>query len=119
MRAGDINFRHVHPDAKISGVYYLSVPPLPPGSAVEEGAIMFVDPRPRAHMNRVPLQSRCRGCLFYLRIPSLAINQHSKSNMQLPPTLCRLDQKPAARPVDGRHEGRQGVPTEAIPDAAV
>ena len=57
MRAGDINFQHVHPDAKVSGVYYVSVPPCPPGSAAEEGAIMFVDPRPRAHMNRVPNQT--------------------------------------------------------------
>jgi hypothetical protein len=47
----------VHPDAKVSGVYYVSVPPLPPGSAPEEGAIMFVDPRPRAHMNRLPGQT--------------------------------------------------------------
>jgi uncharacterized protein (TIGR02466 family) len=57
MRAGDINFQHVHPDAKVSGVYYVSVPPLPPGGSTEEGAIMFVDPRPRAHMNRVPNQT--------------------------------------------------------------
>ena len=57
MRAGDINFQHVHPDAKVSGVYYVSVPPSPPGSAAEEGAIMFVDPRPRANMNRVPNQT--------------------------------------------------------------
>lgn len=57
MRAGDINFQHVHPDAKVSGVYYVSVPPPPAGSAAEEGAIMFVDPRPRAHMNRVPNQT--------------------------------------------------------------
>ena len=57
MRAGDINFQHVHPDAKVSGVYYVSVPPLPAGSAPEEGAIMFVDPRPRAHMNRLPNQT--------------------------------------------------------------
>jgi uncharacterized protein (TIGR02466 family) len=57
MRAGDINFQHVHPDAKVSGVYYVSVPPAPAGSSAEEGAIMFVDPRPRAHMNRVPNQT--------------------------------------------------------------
>jgi uncharacterized protein (TIGR02466 family) len=57
MRAGDINFQHVHPDAKVSGVYYVSVPPLPSGASAEEGAIMFVDPRPRAHMNRVPGQT--------------------------------------------------------------
>jgi uncharacterized protein (TIGR02466 family) len=57
MRAGDINFQHVHPDAKVSGVYYVSVPPAPPGASAEEGAIMFVDPRPRAHMNRVQNQT--------------------------------------------------------------
>ena len=57
MRAGDMNLLHVHPDAKVSGVYYVSVPPLPPGGPVEEGSIMFVDPRPRAHMNRVPDQT--------------------------------------------------------------
>jgi uncharacterized protein (TIGR02466 family) len=57
MRAGDINFQHVHPDAKVSGVYYVSVPPPPKAASAEEGAIMFVDPRPRAHMNRVPNQT--------------------------------------------------------------
>jgi uncharacterized protein (TIGR02466 family) len=57
MRAGDINFQHVHPDAKVSGVYYVSVPPAPDGAPPEEGAIMFVDPRPRAHMNRLPNQT--------------------------------------------------------------
>lgn len=56
MRAGDINFQHVHPDAKVSGVYYVSVPQLPLATLAEEGAIMFVDPRPRAHMNRVQNQ---------------------------------------------------------------
>ena len=57
MRAGDLNFQHVHPDAKVSGVYYVSVPPPPQGASAEEGAIMFVDPRPRAHMNRVQNQT--------------------------------------------------------------
>jgi len=57
MRAGDINFQHVHPDAKVSGVYYVSVPSAPAGASAEEGAIMFVDPRPRAHMNRVQNQT--------------------------------------------------------------
>src|SRR5262245_42391336 len=56
MRAGDINFQHVHPDAKVSGVYYVTAPPAAPGASAEEGAIMFVDPRPRAHMNRVQSQ---------------------------------------------------------------
>jgi uncharacterized protein (TIGR02466 family) len=57
MRAGDINFQHVRPDSKISGVYFVSVPSRPPGSAAEEGAIMFIDPRPRAQMNGVPNQT--------------------------------------------------------------
>jgi uncharacterized protein (TIGR02466 family) len=57
MRAGDINFQHVHPDAKVSGVYYVNVPPAPADAKTEEGAIMFVDPRPRAHMNRVQNQT--------------------------------------------------------------
>lgn len=59
MRAGDSNFQHVHPDAKISGVYYATVPNdanLPPVGN-PEGALMFVDPRPRAHMNRIPKQA--------------------------------------------------------------
>jgi uncharacterized protein (TIGR02466 family) len=56
MRAGDINFQHVHPDAKVSGVYYVSVPSPPQGASADEGAIMFADPRPRAHMNRVQKQ---------------------------------------------------------------
>jgi uncharacterized protein (TIGR02466 family) len=57
MRAGDSNFQHVHPDAKVSGVYYVSVPPPRQGAPAEEGAIMFVDPRPRAHMNRMQNQT--------------------------------------------------------------
>jgi len=35
MRAGDSNFQHVHPDAKVSGVYYVSVPSPPQGAAAE------------------------------------------------------------------------------------
>jgi Putative 2OG-Fe(II) oxygenase len=50
----------VHPDAKVSGVSYVSVPP-PKGASAEEGTIMFVDmfvdPRPPAHMNRVQDQT--------------------------------------------------------------
>jgi uncharacterized protein (TIGR02466 family) len=59
MRAGDSNTSHVHPNAKISGVYYVSVPPLKPDqlkAAKPEGSIMFYDPRPRANMNRIPNQ---------------------------------------------------------------
>lgn len=58
MRASDFNHQHVHPDAKISGVYYVSV--AGDGSKVAddnpEGSIMFADPRPRARMNRIENQ---------------------------------------------------------------
>jgi uncharacterized protein (TIGR02466 family) len=60
MREGDINSQHVHPGAKISGVYYVSMPPANPvqrNPAKPEGAIMFMDPRPRAHMNQIPNQT--------------------------------------------------------------
>lgn len=59
MREGDINTQHVHPNAKVSGTYYVS---MPPPKAKEknpmkpEGAIIFTDPRPRANMNRLPNQ---------------------------------------------------------------
>ncbi len=54
MRAGDVNIQHVHPDAKVSGVYYVNMPPPREGSSTKEGAIIFRDPRPRADMNRLP-----------------------------------------------------------------
>jgi uncharacterized protein (TIGR02466 family) len=55
MREGDINTQHVHPDAKISGVYYPVIPPGQGGGSKSRpgGSIMFCDPRPRAHMNQV------------------------------------------------------------------
>jgi uncharacterized protein (TIGR02466 family) len=55
MREGDINTQHVHPDAKVSGVYYPVIPPGQTGGSKSKpgGSIMFVDPRPRAHMNQV------------------------------------------------------------------
>jgi len=58
MRAGDANTQHVHPDAKISGVYYAHSPEGTRGTSTDNpaGAIMFCDPRPRANMNRVPNQ---------------------------------------------------------------
>ncbi len=59
MREGDINTPHVHPNAKVSGTYYVSMPP--PNTKEKnplkpEGAIIFTDPRPRANMNRMPNQ---------------------------------------------------------------
>ncbi len=58
MREGDGNSQHVHPDAKISGVYYPVIPSgqLGGSKAKPGGAIMFSDPRPRAHMNPVQNQ---------------------------------------------------------------
>ena len=58
MRAGDSNVQHVHPDAKVSGVYYAKVPEMEKESADDDpqGAILFSDPRPRAHMNRISNQ---------------------------------------------------------------
>jgi uncharacterized protein (TIGR02466 family) len=55
MREGDINTQHVHPDAKVSGVYYPVIPAGQGGGSKARpgGSIMFCDPRPRAHMNQV------------------------------------------------------------------
>ena len=55
MREGDVNTQHVHPDAKVSGVYYPVIPAGQGGGSKARpgGAIMFCDPRPRAHMNQV------------------------------------------------------------------
>ncbi len=53
MHEGDINRQHVHPDAKVSGVYYVRVPATRSGGTRDQpgGSIIFADPRPRAHMN--------------------------------------------------------------------
>lgn len=55
-RAGNTQGLHVHPNAHISGVYYVATPPatLEPGDA---GKISFYDPRPRATMNQLPYQA--------------------------------------------------------------
>lgn len=55
LRPGDSNVAHIHPDARISGVYYVQVPKSK-RSKEEEGAILFSDPRPRAEMNAIPNQ---------------------------------------------------------------
>lgn len=58
MRQGDMNQQHIHPDANISGVYYVSVPDqlrdVRPGQP--HGCITFIDPRPRANSMRLPNQ---------------------------------------------------------------
>jgi uncharacterized protein (TIGR02466 family) len=59
MREGDSNSAHVHPNAKVSGVYYVQVPPLPPeerNSKKPGGSIIFHDPRLRAIMVHLPNQ---------------------------------------------------------------
>src|SRR5207248_2820899 len=50
-RAGHTQGLHVHPNANVSGVYYVTAPPvtLDPGDA---GKISFYDPRPRATMTQ-------------------------------------------------------------------
>ena len=50
-----MNVAHIHPDARVSGVYYVKVP-MTKRSKEEEGAIMFSDPRPRAEMNAIQNQ---------------------------------------------------------------
>jgi uncharacterized protein (TIGR02466 family) len=54
-QAGHTQGLHVHPNANISGVYYVSAPPsaLQPGDA---GKISFYDPRARATMIQLPFQ---------------------------------------------------------------
>ena len=55
-KAGHTQGIHVHPNANVSGVYYVSAPPaaLEPGDA---GKISFYDPRPRATMAQLPFQA--------------------------------------------------------------
>jgi uncharacterized protein (TIGR02466 family) len=55
-RAGHTQGLHVHPNANVSGVYYVIAPPatLEPGDA---GKISFYDPRPRATMTQLPFQA--------------------------------------------------------------
>ena len=58
MREGDYNHQHMHPDANISGVYYVSIPKVMEHSSTEQphGCISFTDPRPRADAMRLPNQ---------------------------------------------------------------
>ena len=58
MREGDYNHQHMHPDANISGVYYITMPKAMQNSTTGQphGCISFVDPRPRADTMRLPNQ---------------------------------------------------------------
>lgn len=55
-QAGHTQGLHVHPGANVSGVYYVTAPPvtLAPG---DTGKISFYDPRPRATMAQLPFQT--------------------------------------------------------------
>jgi uncharacterized protein (TIGR02466 family) len=55
-KAGHTQGLHVHPNANVSGVYYVTAPP----STLEtgdSGKISFYDPRPRATMIQLPFQA--------------------------------------------------------------
>lgn len=58
MREGDYNHQHIHPDANISGVYYVAIPKVMQDSTPGQphGCISFIDPRPRADAMRLPNQ---------------------------------------------------------------
>jgi uncharacterized protein (TIGR02466 family) len=56
LRAGDWQGHHVHPDAHISGVYYVSAPPVTLEDGNDAGKISFYDPRPRANMAQLYAQ---------------------------------------------------------------
>lgn len=56
LKAGHWQGLHVHPDAHISGVYYVAVPDDVQDESHDHGKISFYDPRPRANMNQLPLQ---------------------------------------------------------------
>jgi len=57
LRAGNTQGLHVHPNANISGVYYVTAPPATLDTGTEGGKISFYDPRPRANMNQLLNQS--------------------------------------------------------------
>ena len=46
----------MHPNANISGVYYIAAPPVTLADDSEDGKISFFDPRPRANMNALANQ---------------------------------------------------------------
>lgn len=56
LRAGNWQGHHVHPDAHISGVYYVAAPPVALEDGNDAGKISFFDPRPRANMAQLHAQ---------------------------------------------------------------
>jgi uncharacterized protein (TIGR02466 family) len=56
MQSGDYNVPHVHPDAHLSGVYYVEVPALSaaePDESTPGGSLVFLDPRSVASMYHI------------------------------------------------------------------
>lgn len=60
LKAGNWQGHHVHSGADISGVYYVSAPPVTLDPAGDEGKITFYDPRPRANMSQLLTQITVR-----------------------------------------------------------
>ena len=56
LKAGNWQGLHVHPNANISGVYYIASPPTTLERGKDDGKISFYDPRPRANMNQLAFQ---------------------------------------------------------------
>ena len=56
LKAGNSQGLHVHPNANISGVYYVTTPPSTLERGKDDGKISFYDPRPRANMNQLAFQ---------------------------------------------------------------
>jgi uncharacterized protein (TIGR02466 family) len=66
MRPGDYNVPHVHPDAHVSGVYYVEVPEMLPAESAQDslsGSLVFLDPRSSASMYRLTGHRRTHSCV--------------------------------------------------------
>ncbi len=53
LREGDLSELHLHPQANLSGVYYVTNPPTDGGDAGRGGSLALCDPRPGAVMGGV------------------------------------------------------------------
>jgi hypothetical protein len=79
MRPGDYNAPHVHPDAHVSGVYYVEVPDLSaadPDEAEPGDSLVFLDPRSVASMyhikDRRPIRrAMCRRQARWWSFPAI------------------------------------------------
>ncbi|HEX4117510.1 MAG TPA: TIGR02466 family protein [Rhizomicrobium sp.] len=56
LREGNWQGHHVHPNANISGVYYIAAPAAALEDGRDDGKISFFDPRPRANMAQLLTQ---------------------------------------------------------------